>query len=938
MTRYTSYVTRLLTTKKIFSILIYMDIHWSEYSFLQGFSTTKDICRYEGDNVFVLADIEAFWGLSELYTHSKSGIWGNTIMTEAKEPLIFIPTNKKEMMVLSEIVSILRSGEDIERDRVFSHFEKLPPVLYSPLIPKEVYDLLKERAAEIFPLEKCGAKIINAVTKRDIMAASLLKKIPPKYKDMDDTKIKEFLSCVKRSIDLNERRIPAFCGDDNALLRQKCLKSLHNISRAGKGHKYMERFKYEYSVITDKQLAGYFLIVSDMVNWARSRGIYVGPARGSAAGALVSFLLGITDIDPIRFSLTFERFLNPSREELPDIDLDFSHTRRKEVFRYMEERYGKEKTGHLSTIVRFGWRGALRHLQREMNWEMKRVKMLTAHMPTYFKGNMAGLCSTHPLVADMISRDSVAKKYVQTAELLVGRPHTFSVHPSGYFVLNSPVSELSPLHPGDNGEKISHITKDTELKILKIDCLGLRYLNVVCETAADAGHDPMNFINTVNRSNKHAYALLKEANTQGIFQLESAGVRSYLKKLAPVNIEDMIAIVSLYRPGPLSAGVIGHYIKRRKGEEAADPVHPALTDILAITYGIIVFQEQVMKIGVKLAGFNWSEANVLRRAMAARDRKKMARMKERFIKGMAENNTGNSREAAEIWTFLEKFASYGFNRSHAAGYGLLAYCCAYLKANEPLFYFKNLLNNFIDMPGVIQNYIFDAARNKIEVVPPDINRSQAFFSISEGRIISGYLSIKGISIKWAKHLEEISSSSAAVFPSLESFYRRAVETGNKPPADIMLALIQAGAFCFYGPMEQLTQSYYRAAAGEKAGELFRYRDRTVFTEKSSVYYNGDFLNYIFRLPLIYKINGNIVSIRGYVTKYRRIRTKQGKWMVFITMANQCREFECTLMPKIAEKFLRERDPSKPLYIKGVYDSDRGCINVNDLRTALVSFA
>ncbi|MDO8600212.1 MAG: DNA polymerase III subunit alpha [bacterium] len=516
-----------------------------------------------------------------------------------------------------------------------------------------------------------------------------------------------------------------------------------------------ERLEYELSVIQKTGFTSYFLIVHDFVNWAKQNGIVVGPGRGSAAGSLVSYLLNITNIDPIKYNLIFERFLNPERVSMPDIDLDFADTRRDEVLEYVANKYGRD---HVAQIITFGTmaaRAAIRDAGRAMGIPYSFCDQLAKMIPfNPTQGEKTGwLKKTLETVTEfkeLYERDPEAKRLIDSAMKLEGVARHASTHACGVVITPKPLTEYLPLQYATRrqertkGKTATNTTGGTEpekaivtqyemhavedLGLLKMDFLGLRNLSIIEEALKliERLHGTKIDIDTIPLDDKKAFALLARAQTTGVFQLESQGMKRYLKELKPTELEDIIAMVALYRPGPIE--LIPSFIRRKHGQERIEYLHPLLEPILRNTYGIGVYQEQMMRIARDLAGYTFAEADTLRKAIGKKIKKLLNEQKEKLISGMTKIGI-DEKTAEAIWELFPPFARYGFNRSHAACYALIGYQTAYLKAHYPAEFMASLMTaEGFEVERVA--FLVDECREmKIEVLPPNVNESFENFTV-----------------------------------------------------------------------------------------------------------------------------------------------------------------------------------------------------------------
>ncbi|MFA5358367.1 MAG: DNA polymerase III subunit alpha [Patescibacteria group bacterium] len=490
-----------------------------------------------------------------------------------------------------------------------------------------------------------------------------------------------------------------------------------------------ERLRYELEVIGRTGFASYFLIVADFVNWAKDNGIVVGPGRGSAAGSLVSYLINITNIDPIKYDLLFERFLNPERISMPDIDLDFADTRRDEVIRYVENKYGKD---HVAQIITFGTmaaRVAVRDVGRVLGYPYAFCDKMAKLIPMF--STLDEALEIEPELKKLYDSDPEAKKVIDTAKKMEGVARHSSTHACGVLITPDPLTEYVPIQYSSSGDDVIisqyslHPVED--LGLLKMDFLGLKNLTILENTIniVEKIHGEKKDLNNLPLEDVKTFELLRRGETTGVFQLESGGMKRYLKQLKPNQLEDIIAMVALYRPGPME--FIPDFIDGKHGRKKVQYLHPKLEPILAGTYGVAVYQEQVLRMARDLAGFTLGEADVLRKAVGKKIASLLQEQREKFVAGCVKNSMDKTT-AEKIFDFIEPFARYGFNRAHAACYGMIAYQTAYFKANYPAEFMASLLTSDKDNMDRIAIEIEECSRMGIEVLPPDINESYSTFT------------------------------------------------------------------------------------------------------------------------------------------------------------------------------------------------------------------
>jgi DNA polymerase-3 subunit alpha len=543
---------------------------------------------------------------------------------------------------------------------------------------------------------------------------------------------------------------PSFNADEK--LKEMVFENLNIIFNNKIPEEYIERANYELDVIKKMGFSNYFLVVQDFVNWARRNGIPVGPGRGSAAGALITYALGITKIDPIKYNLLFERFLNPERVTMPDIDVDVADRDRDRVIEYLANKYGKENTANIITFGTLQTKAVIRDVGRVLSIPLNRVDEIAKSLSNYESISEAKELSSD-IKKILQNGNEEEKHWINYSEKLEGMVRHASIHASGIVISSVPIHEYIALYKDPKEGTISTQIPAQfleELGFLKMDILGLANLSVI--------HDTLKLIkersgveidiDSIDLTDRKTYELLSSGNTDGVFQVESEGMKEMLRNMKPSNIEDIIAALALYRPGPLGSGMDKQYINRKHGKEEVIYPHPDLEDVLKDTYGVILYQEQIMKIAQKIAGFTLGQADNLRRAIGKKKKEIMDEMKSLFIEGAVKN--GYDRNfAEELFNMIEKFAEYGFNKSHSAAYAIITFQTAYLKAHYPLEYMTALINSEIGKFEKMVLYINEARRMGIKILPPDINKSGKFFEIqadendNEG-IRYGFMGIKGI--------------------------------------------------------------------------------------------------------------------------------------------------------------------------------------------------
>jgi DNA polymerase-3 subunit alpha len=515
---------------------------------------------------------------------------------------------------------------------------------------------------------------------------------------------------------------------------------------------YERRLDYELAMIKQMGYTGYFLIVWDFIRYAREQGIPVGPGRGSAAGSLVAWCMRITDVDPIDFDLIFERFLNPERVSLPDIDVDFCERRRGEVIDYVTRKYGRENVAQIITFGTMKAKAVVRDVGRALDMPYADVNTIAKQIPPALDMTLDKALAENPVLKDMAARDPKVKEVLDIGRRLEGMSRHASVHAAGVVIAPGPITDYAPLYKGQRDELTTQWNmKEVErVGLLKMDFLGLSTLTLIDDALTEIkrteGIDLD--IDSIPLDDAKTYKLFGEGAAYGIFQFESSGMRELLRKAKPERIDDLIALNALYRPGPLKSGMVDDFIARKQGKTEIKYELPALEPILSDTYGVIAYQEQVMRIAQALAGFSLGQADVLRKAMGKKDPKVMAKQREAFMEGARAQGV-NEKKATKIFDLMEYFAGYGFNKSHSTAYAFLAYQTAYLKANYPSHFTAALLTIEAQNTDKLAMYLGEARERGITVLPPDINRSQLHFSVEKGAdgsrpVRFGLTAIKGL--------------------------------------------------------------------------------------------------------------------------------------------------------------------------------------------------
>jgi len=762
----------------------------------------------------------------------------------------------------------------------------------------------------------------------------------------------------------------------------------------------VERLKQELAVVEKMGFAGYFLVVWDFIRFAKSRGIAVGPGRGSSAGSVTAYCLGITNIDPIRHGLLFERFLNPERVSMPDMDIDFSDDRRDEVIEYVAGRYGRENVAQIITFGTLGAKAVIRDVGRALGMAYTEVDRIAKQVPNQLNITLDEALSKSPPLAELVRSQPQVAELWEIAKTLEGCTRHASTHAAGVVISDEPLIEQIPLYkdPKKNEIVTGYAMEAIEkIGLLKMDFLGLRTLTVIANTAklitATRGIslDP----DTIPFDDPKTYQLLSEAKTLGVFQLESAGMRDALRGLKPDRFEDLIAIVSLYRPGPME--LIPEFINRRHGRSKITYDHPLMERYLRETYGVMLYQEQVMQIASEMAGFTMGEADTLRRAMGKKDRELMAQQRVKFLEGCKTRGIGE-KKAEKTWGMMEKFAGYGFNKSHGAAYAVVAYQTAYLKANYPVEFMAALLTSEMGDTDKIVRYIEECGAMGIQVLPPDVNSSTIQFSVVGTVIRFGLAAIKNVGDAAIASILKTREERGRVV-SLTDFCQRAdLRLVNRR---VIESLIKAGALDSLGvPRAQLMASVDEAIEAGQRHQRDRQEGQISLFDMTGggdadpapsaavplpaaaeandsapalpewepeqlLAYEKDVLGFYLSghplarfAPLVQRLGvtsigalggcrpGVRVRLFGHVTALKEIPTKSGERMGFATLEDMQGSVELTIFPgpfRTAAPCLRSREP---ILVRGrVDDTERGRVllaeeirPLTDEHTASTAFA
>ncbi len=739
---------------------------------------------------------------------------------------------------------------------------------------------------------------------------------------------------------------------------------------------YRQRLQKEVGMIQKMGFSGYFLIVSDFIRYAKSRGIPVGPGRGSGAGSLAAFCLGITEIDPLVNGLLFERFLNPERVSPPDIDIDFCIQGREEVIQYVRNKYGQDHVAQIITFGKMQARAVIRDVGRAMDMPYGEVDRIAKMIPNTLNITLEEALHQEPRLNELAKGNAEVKKLLTMARALEGLPRHASTHAAGVVISSRPLVEVVPLYRGQGNEIMTqYAMKDVEkIGLIKFDFLGLKTLTMIEDVLkrVEASRGERLDLKRILLSDRQTYGLLCSGDTSGVFQLESSGMKDLVMRLMPERFEDLVALLALYRPGPLKSGMVDDFIKRKQGKTSIAYEVAELKDILEETYGVIVYQEQVMKIATKLASFSLAQADILRRAMGKKNVEEMAMQKKNFIEGAQENKIA-TKKAEKLFDLMAKFAEYGFNKSHSAAYALLAFQTAYLKAHYPVEFMAGLLSSETGNSEKILRYRVECREKKIEVLPPDLNESRPDFTVVGEKIRFGLAAVKNVGLAAIQSILSAREEKGN-FTSLADFCLKVdLRKVNKR---VVESLIKCGAFDSLGSSRsqllagleeamdwaqaiereranhQITMFGGLANGGRKAEPRLPDvppwpENQRLAAEKETLgfYLTGHPLSSI--APILQRFtsmdtvkvqeaaDGQEILIGGVVNALKEINTKKGDRMAFVTLEDLNGVVEVIVFSELYKNSSLLLKGEDPVFIKGRVDA--GEENVKIIASEVLPF-
>ncbi|MEH7442453.1 DNA polymerase III subunit alpha [Bacillus sp. JJ1122] len=758
-------------------------------------------------------------------------------------------------------------------------------------------------------------------------------------------------------LDMESRHLPKYPvqpgQNADELLEYQCFEGLKERYESPSAE-HIARLKYELSVIKKMKFSDYFLIVWDFIKYAREQGILVGPGRGSAAGSIVSYVLFITDVDPIEHELLFERFLNPERITMPDIDIDFPDNRRDEVIEYVASKYGEL---HVAQIVTFGTlaaKAAVRDVGRAFGLNPKELDRLSRLVPSKIGITLREALKESEGLRSFSEESQKNKRILDTAIKLEGLPRHTSTHAAGVVISEHPLTNVVPIQSGQAKVFLTQYSMDhlEEIGLLKMDFLGLRNLSLIDSILQSIYQKTRRKldIHDIPFDDEKTYQLLSRGETTGIFQLESEGMRKVLTKLEPSHFEDIVAVNALYRPGPMEN--IPLFIDRKHGRQPIDYYHKDLENILGNTYGVIVYQEQIMQIASKMAGFSLGQSDLLRRAVSKKKKEVLDQEREHFVNGALRKGY-DSKTANTIYDLIVRFANYGFNRSHAVAYSMIAYQLAYLKANYPLYFMASLLSSAIGNDTKIAQYARELQQMGIKLLPPSINKS-AFSFQPEGEAVRYSLAgIKGAGMASLKEIFQVRRNKP--FKDIFDFCIRVPQKAAS--RKVLEALIYSGAFDEFGHDRAVLLAtidvaieHAQLVAPDDTGQIdmfaeaefslkpkytevdpMRVEDKLslekevlgVYLSKHPVsIHEKEFMAAGVKSIASQPMNGR-TRLGVYITEQKKIRTKKGEAMAFLTLSDASGETEAVVFPAVYKQYGHVLTQGKMALVEGKFDQRDG---------------
>jgi len=940
----------------------------TEYSLLHSLIRINDYIKFALDNNLKALTIcdDNLSGVMEFYKECKKNnikpVIGLCIRVENQELVLYAKNNDGYKNLLK--LSTLASDNKLDLNVINDYSDNLICII--PVKSIDIYNELKKVYQDIYigystndeKEEYRSEKLVYmneclSLTKEDTIYLNYLHSIKKGviYDEVKENNVHKYIH-LNADDNFNNKTIiddcnveilyqkdllPVYeCENNNQYeyLKKLCIEGLRKKFGNVVGKEYAERLKYELNVINNMGFCNYFLVVYDYVKFAKDNNILVGPGRGSAAGSLVSYLLNITEIDPIKYNLLFERFLNPERVTMPDIDIDFEDDRRDEVIDYCINKYGYKKVAGIVAFGTLASKQVIRDVGRSMDISIKTIdylaKMLDAKM------TLRENYKSKPLLKDYIEGNEDIKKLYKVALKLEGLKRHTTIHAAGIVMANKDLDNVIPLLKSSDDRYLTGFSMEhlEELGLLKMDFLALKNLSLISNIIRliEENENKKIDFNSIPLNDSKALNIFSTANTVGIFQFESTGMKNFLKKLKPNSFHDICAAIALFRPGPMDN--IDTYIRRKYRYEKINYIDDSLKDILKDTYGIIIYQEQIMQIASKMAKFSFGEADILRRAMSKKKENILLKEKDKFIRNSIDN--GYSREVAtKVYDMILKFASYGFNKSHSVAYSMIAYKMAYLKAYYPKYFCAGLLSNATGSEIKTREYIYESKLNNIDILKPNINLSEDKYVITDKGIIYPLTGIKNVGFAVAKKILE---NRTEPFKDIYDFMKRCYsKTLNKKA---IISLIDAGVFDSFNinhntlvnnldniinyseliseldedfvekPIINEYEEYSKLELMNREYDVFGfYLSKHPVTEARLKHNNS------ITLTSIPKFFDRSISIIVMIDRMKSINTKNNQRMCFLSVSDEVSTIDAVLFPKVYEKNMNIKEGQLVL-IKG----------------------
>ncbi len=869
-----------------------------------------EVPYYEKHILLYAKNYHGYQNLCKIATLLSEGSINDTLLRQYNKDIICVlPYEaRNSKLILEKIYSDIYMGYENREEYENSNTEKA-------LYVHKIATLQKEDTRYLAYLEAIRQGVSVSSIQTDYTHDYFLSLEEIEEKEYNPTINQIFTESIHIEIPKREGLLPVYETngiDTFTYLKKLCKEGLKKRFGETVPRIYIERLKYELEVINTMGFSNYFLIVQDYVTYAKKQGILVGPGRGSAAGSLVSYVLSITDIDPIRYQLLFERFLNPERITMPDIDIDFLDTRRDEVINYCISKYGKKRASGIITFGTLASKQAIRDVCKCLELESDTLaRMLNS------KYTLAENIKINPNLEKYLQGKEKLKRAYQIAMKLEGLKRHTSVHAAGVVISSVDLDEVVPLYYHNNMYLCAYSMNYLEnLGLLKMDFLALKNLNVIDHILKDLAKDGIHLsTDSIPLNDKETFRIFEEVNTIGVFQFESEGMMNFLHKFKLRTFDEISVSLALYRPGPM--GEIDNYIKRRDGKEKVDYYDERLEEILKPTYGILIYQEQIMQVANVMASYSLGEADILRRAMSKKKEDVLLKEREKFITRSVQNGYTEA-VATKVYELILKFASYGFNKAHSVSYAMISYKMAYLKAHYPAYFVKSLLDMSIGSATATKNYIYEAKKNHLDILPPSINYSEKQYSIFKNQIRYPLYNIKGIGSTASDVILE--ERKKGPFKDIYDFVRRTYSKAmNK---GTLSSLILSGCFdCFKIPRKMLIHNLDLIL---NYAEVITYLDEEYalkpslevveeYTKRELMQFEYDLFGfYLSNHPVLdyrMKLNQNLqvkdvknyfdknISIVVEVKRKKDLVTKNGENMCFLTCEDEVDTLDVVIFPK-----------------------------------------